>query len=217
MCEAGQIFCKSGECLDEKVRCDARYDCSDGSDEDGCGGVPIPSALPQPPGCRADTQIACPHSSTRICEVQRCDGEENCPKRPGETVAWDERGCIDYDIDGTTTETPAIATFSVLVVPRRVAVDIGTSTELQCTVTNPDVAVQYVWSRRDGQEIVSDSYQTSILRLTNFQATMAGVYQCKAFTESHSATDVSVVEVKRCSSTQFKCSSLKCIDQTSGL
>ena len=34
---------------------------------------------------------------SRICEVQKCDGVDNCPLDPGEAVAWDERDCIPYD------------------------------------------------------------------------------------------------------------------------
>ena len=38
---------------------------------------------------------------SRICEVQKCDGVENCPLDPekdaGQDVAWDERNCIPYD------------------------------------------------------------------------------------------------------------------------
>ena len=45
----------------------------------GAGALP---ALPPPlsTGCRADTQIACPGTAHRICNVQRCDGTEDCPR-----------------------------------------------------------------------------------------------------------------------------------------
>ena len=54
------------------------------------GQVEVAHPLPQPPGCRADTEIVCPGSSHRICNVQRCDGEEDCPRLPGQTKSWDE-------------------------------------------------------------------------------------------------------------------------------
>ena len=54
------------------------------------GQVDVAHPLPQPPGCRADTEIACPGSNHRICNVQRCDGEEDCPRLPGQTKSWDE-------------------------------------------------------------------------------------------------------------------------------
>ena len=44
------------------------------------GLVELPQPLPQPSGCRADTQIVCPGSGHRICQVQKCDGTEDCPK-----------------------------------------------------------------------------------------------------------------------------------------
>ena len=35
-CKKGQLFCKSGECVDQSVRCDGKFDCVDRSDELGC-------------------------------------------------------------------------------------------------------------------------------------------------------------------------------------
>ena len=54
------------------------------------GQVDVAHPLPQPPGCRADTEIVCPGSTHRICNVQRCDGEEDCPRLPGQEKSWDE-------------------------------------------------------------------------------------------------------------------------------
>ena len=68
------------------------------------GIVPIPSE--QPTGCRADTQIVCPDLKTRICEVERCDGVENCPKNPNEEKSWDELGCIRSDFSIQLNELP---------------------------------------------------------------------------------------------------------------
>ncbi len=59
----------------------------------------LPQPSPQPVGCRADTQIACPDLQTRICEVQRCDGVQDCPKEEDqrEELSWDEAECANYD------------------------------------------------------------------------------------------------------------------------
>ena len=43
------------------------------------------------------TKSVCTDLKSRICEVQKCDGVENCPLDPGEAVAWDERNCIPYE------------------------------------------------------------------------------------------------------------------------
>ena len=76
------------------------------------GGVELPHPLPQPSGCRADTQIACPGSNHRICNVQRCDGTEDCPKMSGEERSWDEvDGCApDTTIPTLTTTTEPTTT-----------------------------------------------------------------------------------------------------------
>ena len=71
----------------------------------------IPPPLPQPSGCRADTQIACPGSDHRICNVQRCDGEEDCPRLPGQEISWDEsEGCVT-----TTTPSSILSTTTSIV------------------------------------------------------------------------------------------------------
>ena len=71
---------------------------------------------------------------SRICEVQKCDGVENCPLDPekdaGEDVAWDERNCIPYDNitfkpppgpkPPTTTPLGELANRTVLLVTRSV-------------------------------------------------------------------------------------------------
>ena len=71
----------------------------------------VPHPLPQPSGCRADTQIACPGSNHRICNVQRCDGEEDCPRLPGQQISWDEtEGCVTTTTPSPTTTTTTIMT-----------------------------------------------------------------------------------------------------------
>ena len=73
------------------------------------GGVEVPHTLPQPSGCRADTQIVCPDTNHRICMVQRCDGEADCPLVGGQVVAWDESeeaGCVTTVSTTTTEITP---------------------------------------------------------------------------------------------------------------
>ena len=36
-CAGDEFTCNNGECIDERRRCNSRVDCSDRSDEDGCG------------------------------------------------------------------------------------------------------------------------------------------------------------------------------------
>ena len=36
MCPDEQLQCGNGECIDKKLFCDDRPDCSDGSDENAC-------------------------------------------------------------------------------------------------------------------------------------------------------------------------------------
>jgi hypothetical protein len=114
-CTFDQHQCDFGTCIAKSLICNGDVDCpDDNSDERNCpkpGLVPVPS--PQPVGCRADTQIVCPDGKTRICEVQRCDGVENCPKFSVESLeekAWDEKGCIQYP--NVTFTPPIISTTS---------------------------------------------------------------------------------------------------------
>ena len=35
-CQPNQFECKNGQCIDASKKCDRRYHCSDGSDEQNC-------------------------------------------------------------------------------------------------------------------------------------------------------------------------------------
>ena len=118
-CNFGQHECDDGVCVDNALVCNGIVDCpSDDSDESNCvaeGIVPKPS--PQPVGCRADTQIVCPDGNTRICEVQRCDGVENCPKDPESNVkSWDEEDCLPLP---NVTFVPPVASTTSPSVPSK--------------------------------------------------------------------------------------------------
>ena len=87
------------------------------------GGVELPQPLPQPSGCRADTQIACPGSNHRICNVQKCDGTEDCPKMSGEDRSWDE-------VDGCTPDTTTPATTMLTTTTMLMTTTMETSTTM---------------------------------------------------------------------------------------
>ena len=38
-CERYQFKCSNGHCIDERLRCDSKYDCTDASDESNCPGL----------------------------------------------------------------------------------------------------------------------------------------------------------------------------------
>ncbi|CAB4057486.1 unnamed protein product [Lepeophtheirus salmonis] len=120
--EVEEFQCSSGDCVKLSGRCDEIPDCLDESDETFCNKnndyeIKCENGChddicsnqnnecnryeSQKPhgnlGCRADTQITCPKSLIKICHVQKCDGEENCPKLFGESISWDEKNCEEYD------------------------------------------------------------------------------------------------------------------------
>lgn len=59
ICANGQYMCKSGHCIKHAYRCNLRYDCQDGSDEDECDIVVVNSAYRRhlPPRGLRDTAL----------------------------------------------------------------------------------------------------------------------------------------------------------------
>ena len=97
------------------------------------GGVDLPHPLPQPSGCRADTQIACPGSNHRICNVQKCDGTEDCPKMTGEDRSWDEVvGCAP----DTTTPRTTILTTNTAIMTTTTLIETTTTTIGKTTINS---------------------------------------------------------------------------------
>ncbi|KRT82105.1 lipoprotein receptor, partial [Oryctes borbonicus] len=78
-CDIGQFNCTSGDCIDERYRCDGNIDCQfDSSDEEGC-------------------VLNCPHDHFKcdnVCIIskRRCDGHVDC------VDGSDERNCSLLDI-----------------------------------------------------------------------------------------------------------------------
>ncbi|ROT79977.1 mannose-binding protein C-like [Penaeus vannamei] len=72
-CPESQFICNSGDCIDHSYRCNLRYDCIDGSDEDNCNIVFVGSGYRQhlpPRGTNDSTLRLTPKITiTRITEV----------------------------------------------------------------------------------------------------------------------------------------------------
>lgn len=72
-CPESQFICNSGDCIDHSYRCNLRYDCIDGSDEDNCNIVFVGSGYRQhlpPRGTNDSTLRLTPEITiTRITEV----------------------------------------------------------------------------------------------------------------------------------------------------
>ena len=222
-CNFGQHECDDGTCVDNALVCNGIVDCpSDASDESNCpseGIVPKPS--PQPVGCRADTQIVCPDGKTRICEVQRCDGVENCPKNPSDTKSWDEAGCIPFPNvtfvpPVVTTTAPIVPKFEVVVNPIEIVTSIGKTVTFTCTV-DPLILLETIsisWSKKEqnGEETFLTSMRT--LTISNVQEYDQGEYICKGESSGVISTTTGTITIVTCGINQYMCNDLSCIDDS---
>lgn len=76
-CSAEQFMCRSGECVPNKFRCNLRYDCGDGSDEDECRVIVLSGGYGKhlaPTGARGSLLLLKPVLSlTRVASVDEVD------------------------------------------------------------------------------------------------------------------------------------------------
>ncbi|KAG7153925.1 Gamma-aminobutyric acid receptor subunit beta-like 7 [Homarus americanus] len=76
-CLGHHFMCRSGECIAHQHRCNMRYECSDGSDEDDCDIVNLPSGYRRhltPPGTDSSSLIITPNITiNRIMAVDERD------------------------------------------------------------------------------------------------------------------------------------------------
>ncbi|XP_071956227.1 uncharacterized protein [Antedon mediterranea] len=82
MCGAWEFPCSNGGCTFARNRCDGRWDCKDGSDEESCVTI-----KPQPP-CRPGMYFC--HDNSCIPSFRHCDGFVDCVNET------DEIDCPNY-------------------------------------------------------------------------------------------------------------------------
>ena len=79
------LQCYDGQYICGEFRCDNKYDCSGGEDEDNCG-PEIPTIRPEN-DCLPSERYDCGDGYNSFCMSQRCDGTYQCPN------GYDESGC----------------------------------------------------------------------------------------------------------------------------
>lgn len=78
-CPLNYFQCHDGECIDEELRCNLKFDCRDKSDEHNCSHVQIKKCPPKHFTCK---------SGQCINERLVCDGVKDCPDEE------DEDNCV---------------------------------------------------------------------------------------------------------------------------
>lgn len=90
-CGLSEFQCNSGECTPRGWRCDQEEDCTDGSDELGCGGACMLYQMP------------CAHSSHCVSPGQLCDGVTQCPDGSDEDPDVCGKSHMPYSVSSSSS------------------------------------------------------------------------------------------------------------------
>ncbi|KAG5900605.1 hypothetical protein JTB14_017460 [Gonioctena quinquepunctata] len=195
VCEAHQATCSNGQCIPRHQLLDGKFDCSDGSDEDGH----------RPNGCEPN-EFQCANKKC-VLKTWRCDSDDDCgdgsdeqncgTSAPGSICQYHQFAChsnnqcipksyhcdMQGDCADGSDEVGCAKPVIALGPPPMVSLNVGETFEITCRavgIPTPEIVWRLNWGHVPAKCRMTSANGFGTLICDNIQIEDQGAYSCEA-------------------------------------